>query len=117
MDISDNNLKKIFKDLTEALRLVKNYLYDDNANSIVSANIRTASTAIQSALENLSFSNKEIEEREEEQQREWEEIENLKLMRSFSLSLTTASAASTFFISAKHIMCTSFPFEFTGTGG
>ena len=72
--------QRVLEDLTEAFRLVEKWSYNYDLNTIVTEGVCDAKKALQNAIENITLSDKEIEEREEqegqeEEQKEQEEYE------------------------------------------
>jgi hypothetical protein len=68
--------REIREDLTRALRLVEGWSHDDSQNSFVFENILQAHYSLKTALESISYTQKEVDDmREEEGKRQAEKKE------------------------------------------
>lgn len=79
MEFSDDcDDRLVREELVHAFRLTEKWSRVDEFNSVARANIWTAKCAIQTAIENLSLTEREVKEAEEEEERKAEEQEEQK---------------------------------------
>jgi len=70
----ENDYNHIVSELNQAFRITDKWSHDDRLNSVTSYNVFKARYLLQSAIENLSLTEDEIEERDRQEERKGEEL-------------------------------------------
>ena len=64
--LEDYDREQLRSDISQAFRLTDKWLHEDRLNSIVCTSIFNARNSLQEALENLTLTESEVEQREQE---------------------------------------------------